>query len=479
MRNQKHIPVLFGEDRPQPHNLELERAVLGSFLKEAELLDDGAAMLKSEAAFYSMINQEIYRAILAVDAVDALTVAHELTQRGKLEEIGGEVYLIELLEAVPTTANFENYCSVLVELATRRGVINAGSELISAAHNGEISANDLLDQMESRQREIADGSTVKRGQTVSENLAVFLEDYARPASGAVPYGFPGLDKVLAHGRGELHAIAAASRTGKTTLALSFMIEQARLKIRTALYCVETSSEILAAKAACIIAKVNYSDLKFKRAKAAEWQRFQAAIAELDALKPYIFFRGQGDFIATPAGIGADARTIEREHGKLDMCYFDYLQKLDCPAGIKFDDYNTRNAVNIELLDNLDKKLNIAGTLLCQITREGQKDTARPRLYHIKYAGQLENTAHVISLLWDPEMKDRDISIIPRNPVDILMYSDKNRDCPDYSIELQRCPGGPYFREKEPAPREYGPEFRPEAIHPEKYKPNDLPYIDNQ
>jgi replicative DNA helicase len=478
MSAKQQLSGLFGEERPQPHSIEIEQSVLGSFLKEPELIQDGAAMLKSESAFYSMIHREIYRVIIALDTVDPLTVAHELKQREKLEAIGGELYLFELLEAVPGTIYFESHCSILIELATRRSILNAGAGLITAAYDGQISAQNLLDDMEQKQREIADGSTVKRGQTVSENLTKFLEDFARPDSGAVPYGFPGLDRVLAHAPGEMHAIAAASRTGKTTLALSFMPAQARQSIRTAIYCVETSSEVLAAKAACIIARVNYSDFKQRRISPTDLQKFHCAVAELAALDHLIFFRGQGDFVATPAGIGADVRAIEREHGKVNMIHVDYLQKLDCPVGVKFDDYNTRNSINIELLDNLNKKLHIAGVLYCQITREAQKDQGRPRLYHIKYAGQLENMAHIISMLWDAGMKDRDLSTIPTTPVDILMYSDKNRDCPDFSVELQRCPGGPYFREKEPEPRKYGPEFRPEAAHPEKYEKNDLPFTDN-
>jgi replicative DNA helicase len=451
-------------------------------LQEHELVEDGKAMLKSDAAFYSMINREIYTAICTVKAVDALTVANELKRREKLEEIGGELYLFELIESVVTTANFEQHCAILVELATRRGVINAGSELITAAYDQDIEANTLLDKMELKHREIADGSTVRRGLTVDENLAKFFTDYARPDAGAVPYGFPGLDTVLAHAPGEMHAIAAASRTGKTTFALSSMVEQARMGIRTVLYCVETESEILAIKAACIMARVNYSDLKQKKIRVDDTRKVQCAAAELKAMKHLIFFRGQHDFIHTPCGIGADIRAIEREHGKVKMAHIDYLQKLDYPPGIRFDDFNTKNAVNVDLLDKLNKKLRIAGTLYCQITREGQKDTGRPRIYHVKYSGELENTAHIISFLWDPEQKDRDLSDIPKKPIDIIFFSDKNRDCPDYSITLQRCPGGPYFREKEPEKRNYGKEFMPDGFnppHPEKYEDSVLPFKDRE
>src|SRR5215218_10175865 len=58
-----HLRPVPEPDRPPPHNLEAEEAVLGALLTAGRLLEDVAAVLE-EADFYRPAHRAIWRAIL-------------------------------------------------------------------------------------------------------------------------------------------------------------------------------------------------------------------------------------------------------------------------------------------------------------------------------------------------------------------------------------------------------------------------------
>ncbi len=489
-RDNKNLIGFFGEDRPLPHNLQAERSVLGAMIKEPELIADGVAMLKADDAFYSMIHREVYSSIEKLHRggvnPDAISLAQELSERGKLEEIGGELFIYELTENLPTTANFVNWCEIVMDLAALRMMISEAYSLIAQGYSPDAAVDELLDKFEFSISNIRDRSLFRQGATVSECLASFLEEISREGMLQIPYGFEGLDAVFQHYPGEFHMIAAESGTGKTTFAISSMVRQAQMKIRTALYCTESRKEELSAKAACVIAKVSFSRIRAKKQTAEEWRRFLCAVQELNNLKDYIFFRGIGDFIQTPGGINADLRAIERTYGKVEAAHVDYLQDLDPPPGVKADDFNSRNDINSEGLDRVFKRLFIAGTVYGQLNREGQKgNNTMPKKYHLKYCGKVENLAHSISFLWaKKEGDDIDNLDMTDKELEVLMYADKTRNGPGYKVKFTRKPHGPYFEESDPTgqPRKYGSDFMPEGFnppHPEKYTDSDLPYKEQE
>src|SRR5256885_10382661 len=115
-----------------PQNLEAEESVLG-----AMLLSPGAIGAVSEVLdasdFYRESHAKIYRAALSLYAkgepVDAITLVDALEERGDLEDVGSRVRVHELAALVPASANAGHYARIVREMATLRGLINAGSEI--------------------------------------------------------------------------------------------------------------------------------------------------------------------------------------------------------------------------------------------------------------------------------------------------------------------------------------------------------------
>ena len=135
-------PLLSG-DRPMPHNLDAEKAVIGCVLTDPDTLKDAAVRLNFDGAFYSAAHQSIFTVIVQMSntngeerqAIDLITVSEALKQKNKLQAVGGDSYLAELMNIIPTTANIENYVKIVHEYAVLRRLIRSSSDIIQFGRN--------------------------------------------------------------------------------------------------------------------------------------------------------------------------------------------------------------------------------------------------------------------------------------------------------------------------------------------------------
>jgi replicative DNA helicase len=119
-------------DRPPPHNLAAEQAVLGALLVDSTLYGAVASIIGHDD-FYQQTHQRVFLAIRTlVDAnkpIDKVGLCEELSRRHDLQNVGGPEYIGSLLESVPTTAATEQYARIVQEKAIRRNLISAGHEI--------------------------------------------------------------------------------------------------------------------------------------------------------------------------------------------------------------------------------------------------------------------------------------------------------------------------------------------------------------
>ncbi len=92
-------------ERVPPHSLEAEESVLGSMMLSPEAIAAVVEVLKAED-FYRPAHKKIYEAVLSIYArgepVDAITCVEELKRSHTLQEVGGPLYVYNLVETVPT-----------------------------------------------------------------------------------------------------------------------------------------------------------------------------------------------------------------------------------------------------------------------------------------------------------------------------------------------------------------------------------------
>ena len=237
-----------------PQNIEAEEAVLGSLLIDPEAALRIAPFLKHDM-FYVVKNGWIYDSILQLqerrEAIDLLTVSSELAKDNRLDEIGGESYLAQLVNTVPTALNVETYAHIVEEMATRRRMLSAASEIARIAYDKTTPIDQVVEKSEAAVFAVTEGSG--DGQMVVMRQAVnnfferieYLHDHRDEPLG-IPTGYPDLDKLTGGmNRGDLIIVAARPGVGKTSLMLNLAYNAAfRHRQRVAIFSLEMGVEQL-------------------------------------------------------------------------------------------------------------------------------------------------------------------------------------------------------------------------------------------
>jgi len=124
-------------DRLPPSDVSAERCVLASMMLDPQTIDlIGDIVTKN--SFFTADNEIIFTTLRDMrakhKAVDAVMLRDELTRKGQYEEIGGDAYIGQILNTVPTAAHAEHYAKIVREKHLLREIIRASGEAIQAAY---------------------------------------------------------------------------------------------------------------------------------------------------------------------------------------------------------------------------------------------------------------------------------------------------------------------------------------------------------
>ena len=120
-------------ERLPPHDIDAEESVIGSILIDTEALTRVSHFLKA-FDFYSEKNRWCFEACLALfnrsEAINQVTLAHELSLQDHLEALGGTAYLSHLVMVVPTSVHVEHYGRIVQRTSLMRQLIgNSGTQI--------------------------------------------------------------------------------------------------------------------------------------------------------------------------------------------------------------------------------------------------------------------------------------------------------------------------------------------------------------
>jgi replicative DNA helicase len=406
------IARLPGPDGVPPQNLEAEESVLG-----AMMLAPGAIGAVSEILdagdFYRESHAIIYRAALSLYAkgepVDAITLVDELEQRGELDAIGGRVRVHELAALVPATANAAHYARIVREMATLRGLIRVGAEIVRMGHERGDDTADLVARAEQLVYELGESGS-------SGNLTIFkdtlLEAFARInelyKTGAdvtgVASGFRDLDGITAGFQpGNLIVLAARPSMGKSALGLSIAANVAvREQAPCAFFSLEMSRQEIAQRLMCMEAKVDSHKIRTGKLSADDWPRLAKACSTLEGIPLYID--------DTPAlsllELRSRAQTVKRREPHLAMIVVDYLQLMTVGGSVesRLQEVSTISRG----LKEIARDLAVPVLALSQLSRAVEQRTdKRPMLSDLRESGGIEQDADVVMFIYRDDYYNKD------------------------------------------------------------------------
>jgi len=231
-----------------PHSEDCERGLLCSMILSAEVRSELVMQIPSEA-FYVPANRIVFDALRELDqsgpAFDFHLMKKWLTDTGRLEEIGGVEWLSSLWSFVPTSANWQFYAKLVKENYQRRNAILQSQKLIAEMY-------DQRAEFEGGLTEYVEKTLMKLALDIPRVEKAFrshildtlnqIETETRPQSivGA-RFGVRSLDTAVGGIRpGEYVVICAETSGGKSALALSLILHEAKRGIPVVVFSLEMS-----------------------------------------------------------------------------------------------------------------------------------------------------------------------------------------------------------------------------------------------
>lgn len=412
-----------------PSNLEAEEACLGSLLIDPQALHDVAYFLKPEH-FYRVTNGWVYESICklanAGTPVDMITLSTDLRNSEKLEEIGGESYIIGLINSVPTSVNITHYAKLVLEKAKRRALIGAGAKIANYALDEDMPIDEAIAKSESALYLVAlaeegNRATEHISQVVSQHMDRMEVLNKEGRSHVITTGLSDLNRLLSGGfeRGSLILVAGDTGMGKSSLLRHMIFAAAKNGASGAYFSLEMPSIQLLQRQVAADTRIPVERYKMGDITESEWPNYYEHAGKLSEL--FVDLDDSG--ILTPSLLTSKCRRIKMQRG-LDIIAVDYLALMT--ADEKTQTETLRLASLSRGLKLLAIELNVIVLVAIQLNSKmiATRQDKRPLMSDVRNSSDPNADSDIVMLLYRDDYYNPDTSERP-NIAEVTIA--KNRD----------------------------------------------------
>jgi replicative DNA helicase len=444
------------ESRVPPHDLDAEAAVLSAVMVDPLALDKVNELLRPEH-FYSEAHRRMYEACVDLSAagkpVDVVQVATWLRDRDRLAQVGGMVYLTELLNAAPVVANVAAYGQTIHEKWRIRQLILTCQRVVAQGYAGYGEAQQFIDSAE---QSVYDIARTRESNSVQTLRDVMQETFRRITKATergariigIPTGFDRYDRTTSglHD-GELTIVAARPGMGKTSLVLNMAVNVASpQQLESArdpnerweepgygvvVFSLEMPREQIVNRMLCAEAKVDVSRVRTGMLTPSDWSKLTQAASHLANLNVWV----DDSPALSILELRSKVRRLQAEFDRVDPATGDKKQRL----GLVMVDYlqlmrGRENAQSREQeiseisrgLKQLAKELSIPVIALSQLNRavetRGEK-SKRPQLSDLRESGAIEQDADNICFIYRDDYYNKETA--DRNIAELIIAKQRN------------------------------------------------------
>ena len=407
-----------------PHDIAAEEAVVAACLVDSEVIFKVAPVLRPED-FFREKNGWVFEAVRTLwdrnEAINQITVAHELARRDRLEPIGGVAYLAQIIADLPTVVGVEYYAQIVRRDATYRNLISAAGSIAQMAYEGGPDLENVLGRAETMLMALRTGEAVRDFVHIRTLLEKYLEESGlegeEPTTGpqVIRTGFIDLDTLLGGlKRSDLIILAARPSMGKSALAMSFARNAAvGQKAKVAVFTLEMSGDQVAQRLLSSEANVDSTRLRLGEHTEAEERRIMHAMGVLASSDIYI----DDTAVLSVGEMRGKALRLQREHG-LDLVVVDYLQLMQGNSG-RNDNRVQEISMISRTLKTIARELHVPVIALSQLSRAVESRTPHiPMLSDLRESGSIEQDADVVMFIYREDYyksREEHESINPERP----------------------------------------------------------------
>lgn len=396
-------------DPNAPFSQEAEEATLGSILIDPHQFTAVSQHIERADCFFLLRHQYIWQAMLDVKSddmpLDFLVVANRLEEVGKLDEIGGRGYLMQLINCVPTSIYAEMYAQLVKRTWMRRMLMTAADKIKSFALDEEASIDNVIAQADSIWLEATSASTKRNGAWFGDIISELYEEVERAIVNGgqlsgISTGYRDLDPLI-HGfdKGELIIVAGRPGMGKSALLDCLAINIASQGIPVFYATSERGRKQAVTRMQQIITTI--PGWKFKSGKLTQQEvaRYTEFIGEYNNLPIYF----NDDAMPTPRTIRAQADWMIKRHG-CQIILFDGMYRAKT-GNDRIDEKDITRYGRIALeLKSIARSLDVPLVTTHQLNRNlEQRSDKRPMMSDLRESGRIEEEADKILFLYRDEV----------------------------------------------------------------------------
>lgn len=392
-----------------PQNIEAEFGVLGALLVEESIVGEIISLLHSRH-FSLPAHQSIYEAICTLfenhRPIGPISVKEELQRRGVLEQVGGEAYLLSLMEAVFSAGNSLYNARVVREKGIMRQLIEAARHIEEETQSGRYELDALLDKAEKTVFEVTQSGISSEPVPIQSILVEIVNDLEKKGKNiihGISSGFPDLDNMTAGlVNSSLIIIAGRPSMGKTTFALNIATHVGvHQNIGVLIFSLEMSKDQVCQNMVCSQVKISPHKIRTGTIDSEEYRTITTEVGWLSQAPIYV----DDTAAISMREIRAKARRLKAKCN-IGLVIIDYIQLIET-GGNKPENRQQEISQISRGLKSLARELNVPVIALSQLNRSvDARDDHRPRMSDLRESGALEQDADLIIFLYREEYYDK-------------------------------------------------------------------------
>ena len=406
-----------------PNSVEAEQSVLCCILRDEAFQAEIIAALKPED-FYQNNHSVIFSAMREINSethrsgdenrantVNIASVIDHLRRNGQLAAVGDIDYITRLNDFLPSTANYDEYLSIVLRASKMRQLIRICSDVTQKARSAS-SAEEAITYAEEEIFKLsqggANGGLVSLADDTSRALWEINERFLNPGKfRGIQTGIRRLDRITngLHG-GELIVIAARPGVGKSALSMNIVEHVAKQGKTVAVFSLEMSNQQLIERLLSSMSTVPLEYIKSGQLPGGASDLTKLRVAQ-ETICSSMRLYGNDYANIKPSEIASQCRRLKAQHG-LDMVLIDYIQLMSGGDKSRSDGRQQEVAAISRALKLLAKELNVPVIALSQLKRDaeirnikgkdGSTGGGEPVLSDLRESGAIEQDADIVMFI---------------------------------------------------------------------------------
>lgn len=359
--------------------------------------------------------------------IDFLTLISELKKDNVLNVIGGEIYISYIINNNTNFNKIEKYVKILIEKFILRKLIKLSTTIINRTYRENTNTLDLLNYIQINIDDIYIKYIKNNLRSIKHLIPKTIKRINNKNFLYIPTGFNKLDNIiLGLQKSDLIIIASRPGMGKTSFALSLIINIIKRNIPIGLFSLEMSYYQIISRLITLETKISYEKLNTINLTKKELKIFKKKIKNI---KKYPLYIDDSPYLSL-IDLKNKCRKLIYKHN-VKLIIIDYLQLINV-NDIKIKNREQEISTISRNIKYIAKEFKIPIIAISQLSRavEIRGGYKRPMLSDLRESGAIEQDADIVLLLYRPDYYgfkywDNDYTTLCEGQAEIIIAKHRN------------------------------------------------------